>query len=150
MITVDVVTPERLVSTHQTAEVLIPTVSGTLGVRTGHTHLVAPLKPGTVTITGSPDTTVEVSGGIVEVLADHVYLLVDSAVRSVEATTKAIVEATSLAAQHTREIAVLGDRDPTRALMPQGLGISKVGTRRRKPLGGGPKPGSENELSSSE
>ena len=86
MISVEVVTPERVVHTTQGAEVLLPTINGTLGIRSGHLPLIAPLKAGQVVVKqeNGEEEVYAVAGGFVEVLPNAVRIMADSAERAEE------------------------------------------------------------------
>jgi F-type H+-transporting ATPase subunit epsilon len=79
----EIVTPEKRVFDADVDSVTVPTVSGEAGILPNHAPLISALKPGILTysIKGSP-TRLAVTGGFVEVKADVVSILADSAERS--------------------------------------------------------------------
>jgi F-type H+-transporting ATPase subunit epsilon len=76
----EIVTPERRVFDADVDSVTVPTVSGEAGILPNHAPLISALKPGLLTysIKGSP-TRLAVRGGFIEVKADVVSILADSA-----------------------------------------------------------------------
>jgi F-type H+-transporting ATPase subunit epsilon len=79
----EIVTPEKRVFDADVDSVTVPTVSGEAGILPNHAPLISALKPGILTysIKGAP-TKLAVTGGFVEVKADVVSILADSAERS--------------------------------------------------------------------
>ena len=76
----EIVTPEKRVFDDEVDFVTVPTASGEAGILPNHAPLISALKPGILTyaIKGSP-TRIAVRGGFVEVKADTVSVLADSA-----------------------------------------------------------------------
>ena len=80
MLKLEIVTPEKLVLDAEVDSVTVPTVTGEAGILPNHAPLISALKPGVLAYTtkGSTDK-LAVSGGFVEVNADTVSVLVDTA-----------------------------------------------------------------------
>ena len=79
-LTLEIVTPERLVLSQPVDEVILPSVEGYLGVRPGHAALLAQLDVGEVSYrVGSEEKLVAVSGGFAEVLQTGVSILAETA-----------------------------------------------------------------------
>lgn len=95
MITVEVISPERLVHTVKGVEVLLPTVEGQIGIRRGHLPLITVLKAGEVVVkhTDGSEALYAVGGGFAEIIKDHVRILADSAERADELIEHQIHEA---------------------------------------------------------
>jgi len=74
-------TPEARIASGECDFVVIPTITGELGVMAGHAALVARVVPGDVRVTraGSPPTVVTVGPGLVDVRDNVVTLLVEQA-----------------------------------------------------------------------
>ena len=88
----EIVTPERVVLKASVRQVSIPTVEGEITVLPMHVPLVSLLKTGVIEAVledGGRDV-MAVSGGLVEVLADKVVILADSAERAAEMDEAAI------------------------------------------------------------
>jgi F-type H+-transporting ATPase subunit epsilon len=95
MITVEIVTPERLVHTIKGMEAMLPTVDGQIGIRRGHLPLIAPLKAGEI-IVKQEDGTQEfyaISGGFAEILGNTVHILADTAERAEELNEERVTTA---------------------------------------------------------
>jgi len=95
----EIVTPERVVLKTSVRQVSIPTTEGEITVLPFHIPLVSLLKAGVIEAVledGSRDV-MAVSGGLVEVLADKVVILADSAERAIELDEVAIEAARSRA-----------------------------------------------------
>ncbi|WP_019121086.1 F0F1 ATP synthase subunit epsilon [Brevibacillus massiliensis] len=79
--TVEVVTPERVVFSGEATMVIARGVAGELGILPNHIPLVTPLKvaPVRVKTTGDKETLIAVSGGFLEVRGDKVTILAEAA-----------------------------------------------------------------------
>ena len=77
MIKVEIITPEKTIHSGTSDEVLVPTVDGILGIRTGHRPLITPLKPGVVVIKqdNGKSATFEIGSGFLEVQPDQVSIV---------------------------------------------------------------------------
>lgn len=80
MLRLEIVTPEKRVLDAEVDSVTVPTASGEVGILPQHAPLVSALKPGVLayTIKGATDK-LAVSGGFLEVNADKVAILADTA-----------------------------------------------------------------------
>lgn len=95
MLKIEIVTPERLVRTAEGDEVLLPTVEGQIGIRTGHIPLIVPLQAGEIIVkqdSGNREF-FAVAGGFVEVIDNTVRILADSAEHSDELDELIVMEA---------------------------------------------------------
>jgi F-type H+-transporting ATPase subunit epsilon len=83
--TLEIVTPSRLVAREVVTEAQIPVLGGYTGVLPGHTPLLAELGLGELSYhLGNRVISCTAMGGFVEVLADRVIVLADSAERAEE------------------------------------------------------------------
>ncbi len=110
-IKLDVAVPERLLISEQVDEVQIPALGGSMGVLPGHASLISQL--GTGVLTYRVDQQIRymaLSGGVTEVLPDHVRVLADSAEWAEEINVKQAEEsrrrANDLLRRHDMEIDV--------------------------------------------
>ena len=79
-INLEVITPEKLALREQVDEVVVPGLGGELGILPDHTPLISQLKTGVLSYRkGGENKQMHVSGGFVEVTADHVSVLSDVA-----------------------------------------------------------------------
>lgn len=80
MIQLSIVTPERMVLDTEVDSVTVPTASGEVGILPSHAPMVSAIKPGVLTynIKGNTDR-LAISGGFLEVNANKVAVLADSA-----------------------------------------------------------------------
>ncbi|MHB9093859.1 MAG: F0F1 ATP synthase subunit epsilon [Eubacteriales bacterium] len=84
-ITVEIVTPERVVFSEQVDFVVVPGIEGYLGVLPMHAPIVSGLNVGILkVITGGKETKLATSGGFMEVNNDKVVVLAETAERSDE------------------------------------------------------------------
>jgi F-type H+-transporting ATPase subunit epsilon len=77
-----VATPERLLLDAQVTEAQLPGKNGYMGVLPGHAALISALATGVLTYSGGGGTgrgVLNIGGGFVEVLDDHVSVLADTA-----------------------------------------------------------------------
>ena len=80
MLRLEIVTPERRVLDADVDVVTVPTASGEIGILPSHAPMVSALRPGVLTFStkGAAEKMV-VTGGFVEVNADKVAILADTA-----------------------------------------------------------------------
>lgn len=75
---VDIISSERKLFSDEVDLVMIPGVEGYLGILPHHAALVTEMKSGLITVRkDGQDTSFEVSGGFVEVIANSVTVLAD-------------------------------------------------------------------------
>lgn len=78
-LTLEIVTPDRLVVTEGVDEVILPSVDGYMGVRPGHAPLLARLSVGEISYrSGNTTRYLAVAGGFAEVLHDSVEILAET------------------------------------------------------------------------
>jgi F-type H+-transporting ATPase subunit epsilon len=85
MLNLEIVTPERKVFDEVVDAVTIPTTNGEIGVLPNHAPLISTLKPGVLTISNrGASERLAIAGGFVEVSANKVSILADTAERADE------------------------------------------------------------------
>ncbi|HYM12838.1 MAG TPA: F0F1 ATP synthase subunit epsilon [Bryobacterales bacterium] len=90
----EIVTPERLLIREEVTEAQIPALSGEIGVRREHAPLIAELGIGVLSYAGEGRARhLSVSGGLVEVLRDHVRVLANTAEHADQIDVKRAEEA---------------------------------------------------------
>ena len=93
---VEVVSNEEHIYSGEASFVVVPTVSGELGIYPRHEPIMSLVRPGALRLTvpnASEEVLVAVSGGVLEVQPDKVMVLADIAVRSTELDTARAEEA---------------------------------------------------------
>lgn len=76
----NIISAEKKIFSGKASKVIIPGISGDFGVYPDHAPLVSPLKPGTISYTiNGEEHTIEVSGGIAEVINKEVTICVENA-----------------------------------------------------------------------
>ena len=75
----EIITPDRKVFEGEVSAVRFPGTDGSFEVLNNHAPLIAALREGDVTVTGTGGGTFHISGGIVEVLRNQVIVLAESA-----------------------------------------------------------------------
>ena len=79
-LTLEIVTPERLVLSEAVLEVVLPSIEGYMGVRPGHAPLMAKLDVGEISYrTDAGQKYLAVSAGFAEVLQGSVSILAETA-----------------------------------------------------------------------
>src|SRR5438309_1133982 len=79
-LSVDIMTPERMVLQAQAESVVVPAADGELGILTHHAPLLAQLQPGEIRLRrGDQIEHFAVSGGFVEVSHDQVSIFAETA-----------------------------------------------------------------------
>ena len=85
MLSLEIVTPERLLVREEVAAVQVPAANGYLGILPGHAPLLAELGTGFLSYeAGGKRGYLAVHGGYLEILADRVLLLATGAERAEE------------------------------------------------------------------
>lgn len=85
MLKLEIVTPEKKVLDEMVDSVTVPTASGEAGILPNHAPLISALKPGILSYTNKGTTErLALAGGFVEVSANKVAVLTDSAETSAE------------------------------------------------------------------
>ena len=85
MLKLEIVTPEKRVLDANVDSVTVPTATGEAGIFPNHVPLISALKPGILTYTANGRTDkLAVSGGFVEVNANTVSVLADTASKAEE------------------------------------------------------------------
>ena len=80
MLKLEIVTPERKVLDEMVDSVTVPTASGEAGILPNHAPLISALKPGILSYTNKGTTErLALAGGFVEVSANKVAVLTDTA-----------------------------------------------------------------------
>jgi F-type H+-transporting ATPase subunit epsilon len=88
-LTLEVITPEKLVLRETVEEVVLPGINGELGILPDHTAMISQVKTGILTYrVGGDKKQMHVSGGFVEVLPDKVSVLADIAEKPEEIDLK--------------------------------------------------------------
>ncbi len=82
-LTVDILTPQSQVFSGEADEILVPTVTGELGILPNHVSLLTQILPGEIQVkNGGKTESIAIMGGYVEVSANKVNVLGDFAVRA--------------------------------------------------------------------
>ena len=131
----EIVTAERLVYTDQVNGVVAPGMEGELGILPHHAPLLTMLQPGELRIMkeGQPDTYMAVSGGFLEVMANRVVVLADTAERADEIDEARAQEAVRRAQEHLEHRTTNIDMERALASMRRAQTRLKVVRRRRHP-----------------
>lgn len=129
----EVISAERLVYSDDVSAVVAPGVDGELGILPHHAPLLTVLEPGELLIRkDGEETYVAVSGGFLEVMANHVVVLADAVERAEEIDEQRALEAIRRAEERlaSRE----SDVDLARAVaaMRRAQTRLKIARRRRK------------------
>ncbi len=135
MLTIEIVTPEKIVHHLHGTEVILPTIDGQIGVRPGHIPLITVLKPGEIEVKHSSHAPsyYAVAGGFVEVLGNVVRILADSADRAEDLSEEKINAAIARAERMKEEATEQGQFDAAFSLLEASIARMKVFKRRKKP-----------------
>lgn len=138
-ILLEIVTAERLVYSEEVSGVVAPGIEGELGILPHHAPLLTILQPGELRILkeGQEDTYMAVSGGFLEVMANRVVILADTAERAEEIDEARAEEATRRAQERLAHRTADIDLERALASMRRAQTRLKVVRRRRHP----PQPG---------
>lgn len=113
MLTLEIVTPEARVYSDTIDSVVLPTVTGEVGILPGHIPLLTQIEDGELRVTKNGQTLrLAVGAGFVEVEADRVHVLAEQAITEDKIDENAAEDAMKRAEQKLREAANL---DPNEA-----------------------------------
>ena len=103
---VSVVSQDRLLYEGEVLQIVTTAEAGELGVRAGHTPLMANLKPGQVRLTldGGKEEVLYISGGFLEVQPEKTIILADEAARADELDEEAVKKAKARAEERMKGI----------------------------------------------
>ena len=133
----EIITAERQVYSDEVDMVIAPGFDGQLGILPRHAPLMTMLKPGELTVRkNGEDTYLTVSGGFMEVLANKVTVLADTAERAEEIDLQRTEEALERAQERVASAASDQDLERAMASIRTSQARMKVGRRRRR---GGPR-----------
>lgn len=129
----EIVTAERRVYSEDVDMLVAPGIDGQLGILPNHAPLLTALQPGEIRVDkDGEESYMAVSGGFLEVLANRVTILADTAERAEEIDIER-AEAAVLRAQE-RIASRASDRDMQRALMSLRRSQARLlAARRRRP-----------------
>lgn len=83
MLSLQIITPEKVVYKNDVDEVLVPTSSGQIAILTNHVGLITQVAPGEVIVKkGKEEHPLAITGGFLEVKNNSVSILADYAVRA--------------------------------------------------------------------
>jgi F-type H+-transporting ATPase subunit epsilon len=103
-LTLEIVTPEARVYADTIESVVIPTVTGEVGILPGHIPLVTQIESGELRVTKNGQThLLAVGSGFVEVEADRVHVLAEQAITEEKIDENAVEEAMRRAEQQLRD-----------------------------------------------
>lgn len=113
MLTLEIVTPEARVYSDTIDSVVIPTVSGEIGILPGHIPLLTQLESGELQVTKNGQTErLAIGSGFVEIESDRVHVLAEQAITEEKIDERAVEAAMQRAEQQLRDAAHL---DPNEA-----------------------------------
>ena len=136
----EIITAERVVYSDDVDLLVAPGMEGELGILPHHAPLMTIIAPGEITVRkeGEEDAYLAISGGFLEVMANHVTILADTAERSDEIDEARVREALRRAEE--RLSMRTSDMDLQRAVasLQRSQARLRVVQRRRSRAGGPP------------
>lgn len=133
MLTVEIITPDKIILKEEADEIVVPTVNGEIAILPHHTTLISQLSQGEVTIKKSAKSShVAVTGGYIEVNNNNVSILADYAVRSEEIEIAKAEEAKKAAEKLMEEKLSKKDFAEAEAQLRRSLLELKVARRRKQ------------------
>lgn len=130
---VDIITAERPVYSGEVDLVVAPGVEGELGILPHHAPLLTALTIGELRLRkGEDEESLAIAGGFMEVLADKVIILADSAERSEEIDVARAEEARQRAQQSLADRTQVPDLARADATLRRSLVRLRVAQRRRR------------------
>lgn len=103
-LTLEIVTPEARVYSDTIDSVVVPTVEGEIGLLPGHIPLLTQMEHGELRVSKNGQTELLiVSGGFIQVTADHVRVLAEHAINEEKIDEKAVEAALQRAEAQLKE-----------------------------------------------
>ena len=137
----EIVTAERVVYSEDVDILVAPGIDGELGILPGHAPLLTALQPGEIRVVKDSDESyIAVSSGFVEVLANKVTILADTAEYAEEIDIERAEEALKRAEERVSSRGADMDLEKAVASVRRSAARLKV-ARRRRPRVGPPPPG---------
>lgn len=102
---VEVVSNEEQIYSGEASFVVVPTLTGELGIYAKHTPIMSLLKPGVLRLTipnDSEQMLIAISGGLVEVQPSRITILADVAIRSDAMDRQRSMESKRVAQEHIK------------------------------------------------
>ena len=128
----EIITAERVVYSDDVDVLIAPGVEGELGILPHHAPLMTIISPGEITVRkDGEDTYLAVSGGFLEVMANHVTILADAAERSDEIDEARVQEAVRRAEERIRMRASDSDLERAVSALQRSQARLRVVQRRR-------------------
>lgn len=129
----DIITAERVVYSDQVSIVVAPGIEGELGILPNHAPLLTTLQPGEIRVVkeGEEDTFIAVSSGFLEVMANKVVILTDTAERAEEIDEARAQEAVQRAQESLEHRTTDMDLERAMASLRKSQSRLKVVRRRR-------------------
>lgn len=129
----DIITAERVVYSDQVSIVVAPGIEGELGILPNHAPLLTTLQPGEIRVVkeGEEDTFIAVSSGFLEVMANKVVILTDTAERAEEIGEARAQEAVQRAQESLEHRTTDMDLERAMASLRKSQSRLKVVRRRR-------------------
>ena len=129
----EIATAERLVYSEDVSVVVAPGIDGELAVLPRHAPLLTVLKPGQLRVVrDGEESLIAVSGGFMEVMANKVTILADTAEHSEEIDEERAEEALKRAQERVAGAASQMDLDVAMAAMRKSQARLTVARRRRR------------------
>lgn len=131
-LTLEIITPEKVVYSGEADEVLVPTPNGEIGILPHHVHFMSKIVEGELTIKkGGRESFLAITGGFVEVTNNKVTILADYAVRSEDLEIAKVQEAKKRAEKLLAEKVSEQDYAEIEASLRKTLLELKVAEKRR-------------------
>lgn len=132
-LTLEIVTPEKIVFSEIVDSVSVTTTEGEIGILPGHISLFSRLKAGELKYRKGPETSyLAINGGFVDVSNNKVIILADIAVRSEEIDQHLAEKARESAEKAMQESKSKKDFAAAEASLRRSLIELKVSQRKRK------------------
>ena len=108
--TLEIITPEKIVFKEEVDEIIVPTITGVIGILPNHVPLVTQVAEGEIIVKKDAKLySLAVTGGFLEVSKNHVSILTNFAIRAEDIEVAKVEEAKKRAEQISKEKAT--DKD---------------------------------------
>lgn len=102
--TLEIITPEKIVFKEEVDEIVVPTVTGEIAILSNHVPLVTQVMEGEIIVKKGPKLySLAITGGFLEVLKNQISILANFAIRAEDIEVAKVEEAKKRAEQISKE-----------------------------------------------
>ncbi len=133
LLTIEIVTPEKLIYKDEVNEVIVPTVQGEIAILPQHINLLSQINPGELIVKkGSVQQHIAITGGFLQIEDNKVSILADHAIKAQDIEVAQAQEAKKRAERLMQEKTTDNELRIAEAEMLKAILELKVATRHKR------------------